>query len=337
MKALTTRCEEETMKKKIILYRSIADDLLQSLKEQFEVKYHLFTSEMPPEFYKDLEEAEGLIGNKLSIDHTLLKKAPNLKVVANISAGYDNLNLKALTERGIMATNTPDVLTDTVADTMFALILSTARRIPELHNYVRSGQWNEMNIGEELFGVDVHHKTLGIIGMGRIGTTVAEIAHYGFKMDVLYNNRSNNSIADEKLNAKKVTLDHLLKESDFVLVLTPLSDSTYKLIGESEFNLMKKSAIFINGSRGEVVDEQALITSLKNKEILAAGLDVYENEPISKESPLLSLDNVVTLPHVGSATRDTRYQMAKLAVKNLTIGLNGGIPPSLINREVLTH
>ncbi|MDW0116211.1 D-glycerate dehydrogenase [Sporosarcina thermotolerans] len=325
------------MKKKVILYRAIADDLLQILKEQFEVKYHLFASEMTPEFYKDLESAEGLIGNKLSIDRTLLKKAPNLKIVTNISAGYDNLDLNALAERGIMATNTPDVLTDTVADTMFGLILSTARRIPELHNYVRSGQWNEKNIGEELFGVDVHHKTLGIIGMGRIGTAVAEIAHYGFKMDILYNNRSNNAFADEKLHAKNVSLNHLLGESDFVLVLVPLSDSTYKLIGESEFNLMKKSAIFINGSRGEVVDEQALISSLKNKEILAAGLDVYEKEPISKDSPLLSLDNVVTLPHVGSATRDTRYQMAKLAVKNLIMGLNGEVPPSLINREVLTH
>jgi glyoxylate/hydroxypyruvate/2-ketogluconate reductase len=325
------------MKKEIILYNPIPDDLLQCLEEQFVIKKHSLTSKMTPEFYKDLERAQGLIGSKLRVDDRLLKQAPNLIIVVNISVGYDNFDVNALTEHGIMATNTPDILTDTVADTMFGLLLSTARRMPELHHYVRSGKWIEPRIGEALFGVDVHHKTLGIVGMGRIGTAIAERAHYGFKMDILYHNRSNNIYAEEKLNAKNVSLEHLLKESDFVLVMAPLSNSTYKLIGEKEFKLMKKSAIFLNGSRGEIVDEQALITSLKNKEILAAGLDVYEKEPISKDSPLLSLDNVVTLPHIGSATAETRYQMAKLAVDNLIKGLNGEVPPSLINPEVLVQ
>jgi glyoxylate/hydroxypyruvate/2-ketogluconate reductase len=323
------------MKKEIILYRSIPEILLQCLKEQFEVKYHAFEPEMNPEFYKDLRSAEAIIGSKLIVDHTLLDQAPQLKLVVNISVGYDNLDVNALTERGIMATNTPDVLTDTVADTVFGLMLSTARRIPELHQYVRSGQWVKKIIDEDLFGVDVHHKTLGIIGMGRIGIAVAERAHYGFKMNILYHNRTNSPLAEENLNAKNVPLVSLLKESDFVLVMVPLSDETYKLIGVKEFQLMKNSAIFVNGSRGEIVDEQALISALKNNDILAAGLDVYEKEPISKDSLLLTLDNVVTLPHIGSSTKETKYQMAKLAVDNLIKGLNGEVPPSLLNPEVL--
>ncbi|MFD1849565.1 2-hydroxyacid dehydrogenase [Oceanobacillus bengalensis] len=323
------------MKPEVILYKPIPGDLVQRLETHFEIRHHLLAREMPPEFYKDLSRSEGIIGSKLKVDSHLLDQAPNLKIVVNTSVGYDNFDVEELTKRGIMATNTPDVLTDTVADTIFGLLLATARRIPEMHHYVRSGQWNE-NIGEELYGVDVHHKVLGIIGMGRIGTAVAERAHHGFKMEILYHNRSNSPYAEESLQAQNVSLEKLLQESDFVLVMAPLSDETYKLIGEKEFQLMKKSAIFINGSRGEVVDEKALIYALKSNEILAAGLDVYEKEPIPKESPLLKVKNVVTLPHIGSATSETRYQMFRLGVDNLIKGLNGEIPPTLINPEVLT-
>ncbi|MFD2629501.1 2-hydroxyacid dehydrogenase [Oceanobacillus kapialis] len=324
------------MKSEIILYKTLPKDLLKQLNDHFTVHQHQLKAEMDTSFYKDLEKAEGIIGSKLQVDRALLDRAPHLKIVTNMSVGYDNLYIEELTKRGIMATNTPDVLTDTVADTVFGLLLATARRIPEMDRFVKVGDWKE-NIGEHLYGVDVHHKTLGIIGMGRIGTAVAERAHFGFKMDIVYHNRSTNTYADENLQAEYVTLQKLLKVSDYVLVMAPLVRETVKLIGQKEFDLMKESAIFINGSRGELVDEMALVQALVAKKILAAGLDVYEQEPVSKNSPLLQLKNVVTLPHIGSATAETRYQMAKLAVENLVSGLTGNRPPTIINPEVLTQ
>ncbi|GGB38916.1 hypothetical protein GCM10011409_15550 [Lentibacillus populi] len=198
------------MKPEIILYNLIPNELLEQLKEHFIVRYHKLDTKMNASFYEDLIKAKGIIGSKMKINRTLLKKAPNLKVVVNISVGYDNLDLTELTNRGIMATNTPDVLTDTVADAIFGLLLSTSRRIPELNDYVKSGKWNE-NIGEELFGIDVHHKTLGIIGMGRIGTAIAERARHGFKMNILYHNRSNNQKAEKELNATHVNFEQLLR------------------------------------------------------------------------------------------------------------------------------
>ncbi|MFS0750414.1 2-hydroxyacid dehydrogenase [Oceanobacillus sp. 1P07AA] len=322
------------MKREIILYKSIPHDLLEQLKNYFIVHQHQLNSEMVDSFYSDLQRVEGIIGSKLRVDQQLLVQAPRLKIVANMSVGYDNLDIEELTKRGIMATNTPDVLTDTVADMVFGLLLSTSRRICELDQFVKLGKWNE-NISEHLFGVDVHHKTLGIIGMGRIGLAVAERAHYGFKMKIVYHNRSTQSYAEKNLNANFASLEELLKVSDFVLVMAPLVPETVKLIGEKEFSLMKETAIFLNGSRGELVDEMALIHALQTTKILGAGLDVYEKEPISKDSPLLQMKNVVTLPHIGSATKETRYQMAKLAVENLIKGLTGEVPPSLINPDVL--
>ncbi|MFD1334499.1 2-hydroxyacid dehydrogenase [Oceanobacillus iheyensis] len=323
------------MKREIILYKSIPTDLLEQLKNRFIVHQHQLKSEMDDSFFSDLQRVEGIIGSKLRVDGHLLDQAPHLKIVTNISVGYDNLDIEELTKRSIMATNTPDVLTDTVADTVFGLLLATSRRICELDQYVKLGRWDE-NIGEHLFGVDVHHKTLGIIGMGRIGLAVAERAHYGFKMKIVYHNRSTHSYAEKNLNATYASLEELLTVSDFVLVMAPLVPETVKLIGEKEFDLMKETAIFLNGSRGELVDEMALIHALQSKKIWGAGLDVYEQEPISKESLLLQLKNVVTLPHIGSATRETRYKMAKLAVDNLMKGLTGEVPPSLINPDVLT-
>lgn len=324
------------MKPEIILYKHISADLLDRLKEHFVVYLHQLKSQMDPRFFEDLRRVKGIIGSKLKVDQEFLDKAPNLKIVTNMSVGYDNLDIEELTKRGIMATNTPDVLTDTVADTVFGLLLATARRIPEMDQYVKSGRWNE-NIGEHLYGVDVHHKKLGIIGMGRIGTAVAERAHHGFKMDIVYHNRSIHSFADRNLQASYVSKEELLKVSDYVLVMAPLVTETEKLIGKKELELMKSSAIFINGSRGELVDEQALIQALESKDILAAGLDVYEQEPIPKESLLLQMKNVVTLPHIGSATAETRDQMARLAVDNIINGLTGKTPPTLINPVVLKN
>ncbi|MFC0274362.1 2-hydroxyacid dehydrogenase [Metabacillus herbersteinensis] len=322
------------MKPKVILYSRLPDDLLERLEKNCDVQQYDLESSSEPDFSHDLREVEGIIGSGLKVDRELLNHAHKLKVVTNISVGYNNLDIDELTKRGIMATNTPDVLTDTTADTVFGLLLSTARRIPELDHYVKSGQWKD-KITEDLFGVDVHHKNLGIIGMGRIGRAIAERAHYGFKMNILYYNRSRNTSAEKELNAEYASMDSLLAQSDFVCVMAPLVPETVNLIGKREFRLMKKSAIFINGSRGALVNEDELIEALENREILAAGLDVYREEPLNLESPLRHLKNVVTLPHLGSATTETRYKMANLAVENLLKGLKGETPPSLINHDVL--
>ncbi|WP_277679444.1 2-hydroxyacid dehydrogenase [Gracilibacillus dipsosauri] len=323
------------MKQEIILYKKFPEKLIEELKKHFIVHIHTLKNEMDPSFYDDLQRASGIIGSRLEVNRELLNRAPNLKIVVNTSVGYDNFDIKEITKRGIMATNTPDVLTETVADTVFGLILATARRIPEMDVYVKAGNWDVDPIPESLFGVDVHHKTLGIIGMGRIGAAIVRRAHLGFKMNILYHNRSRNAQAEKEYNAQYVDFDALFQKSDFVCVMAPLTKETVHLISKREFQLMKNTAVFINASRGKLVDEGALVEALQQKEILAAGLDVYSEEPVNKNHPLLKMKNVVTLPHIGSATKKTRYEMMKLGVENLIKGLNGEVPPTLINKEVL--
>jgi gluconate 2-dehydrogenase len=305
---------------------------LELITETCEVIYfEKLNSETYPVFLEELKDAQGILGSGLKVDKELLEQAPNLNIVCNISVGYDNLDLTALSQRGIMATNTPDVLNDTVADTIMGLILSAARRIPELDQWVKTGQW-ESGLEEKWFGIDVHHKVLGIIGMGGIGSDVAKRAHFGFDMEILYHNRSRNKDAEEKYGAVYCSLEELLKKSDFVCLMTPLTPETVNLIGKREFELMKKSAIFINASRGKTVDEEALIESLQKGQIYGAGLDVFVQEPVEKDNPLLSMKNVVTLPHIGSATYETRFKMAMTAATNLVTGLQGEIPPNLIKK-----
>lgn len=234
-----------------------------------------------------------------------------------------------------MATNTPDVLTDTVADVIFGLLIATARQIPRVDRFVKNKQWNGL-LPLELHGVDVHHKTIGIIGMGRIGAAIAKRAHFGFDMDVLYYNRSQNKEAEETYNADYVSLTELLHKSDFVVLMTPLTKETERLIGKEQFKQMKDSAIFINGSRGGTVVESDLIDALTNGVIAAAGLDVFEQEPIQDDNPLLTMENVVTLPHIGSSTIETETKMSELAMKNLLQGLRREKPISLINESVWT-
>lgn len=318
------------MKKKVVIYRRVPEKVKHALMEKFEVSYfeNLHTNNYA-EFMKELQNADGLLGASMKMDKELLDHAPKLKVISNISVGYDNLDLEELRNRGIVATNTPGVLNDTTADTVFGLILATARRMTELDHYVKSGKWNGTK-DEDLFGVDVHHKKLGIIGMGGIGQAVAKRAHFGFDMEILYHNRSRNKEAEEKFDATYCALDELLIQSDFVCLMIPHNPETEKMIGEREFQLMKNSAIFINGSRGKNVDERALIKALQQKWILRAGLDVFETEPVEKDNPLLTLPNVVTLPHIGSATVETREKMAMLAAENLAKALNGETPPNLI-------
>jgi gluconate 2-dehydrogenase len=318
------------LKQKVVVYKKVPVDVLMFLSEKFEVIYFKnLEDRKDSNFLQELHTAHGLLGSSLKIDKELLDHAPNLKIVSNISVGYDNLDIEELNKRGIQATNTPGVLVDTTADTIFGLLLATARRMPELDFYVKSGKWNGTK-NEDLFGVDVHHKVLGIIGMGSIGKAIAKRAHFGFDMDILYHNRLRNEQVEKEFNAAYCELDELLKTSDFVCLMTPHTPETDKLIGEREFHLMKDTAIFINGSRGRNVDEAALIYALQNQQILAAGLDVYETEPINKENPLLKLPNVVTLPHIGSATKETRDKMARLAAENLAAGLESKVPLNLI-------
>lgn len=276
-----------------------------------------------------LAEADGFLTSGTRIDDVLLDHAPRLKIVSNMSVGYNNFDLDAMRRRGVMGTHTPGVLDDTTADLIMALILATARRVAELDRLVRSGGWKK-GMDAELFGVDVHHRKLGIIGMGRIGEAVAKRARFGFDMEVAYHNRRRNEAAEARLGVVWRNMDDLLAESDFVVVMTPLTPATERLIGEAQFRKMKRTAIFINASRGRVVDEAALIRALKDGTIRAAGLDVFEQEPVAPDNPLLALPNTVLLPHIGSATAETRERMAMLAAENLVAGLAGRVPPNLV-------
>jgi gluconate 2-dehydrogenase len=281
------------------------------------------------EMLNKIHDKQGILLAGTKVDKNMLDHAPELKVVSNISVGYNNFDIKAMKERNIIGTNTPGVLNDTVADLIFALILASARKVPEMDRYVRDGKWNVTDF-EEMFGKDVHHATLGIIGMGRIGQDVAKRARYGFDMEVLYYNRTRRADAEESIGVKYADLNTLLTQSDFVLIMTSLTDETYHMIDEKQFNLMKKDAILINASRGATVNEKALIKALQEKKILGAGLDVFEHEPVDKSNPLLKMDNVVLMPHVGSATKKTRSDMAMLAAKNLVKALYGEVAPNIV-------
>lgn len=322
------------MRKKIIAYNRVEKPVLQDLQHKYDV--HFFKdidTKKDTDFLKHLHDAEGIIGLELEVNEELLNQAPNLKIVSNNSVGHNNLDIEQLTRRNIMATNTPEVLTDTVADTIFGLLLTTARRMPELDQFVKQGSWTK-TLEAEHFGTDVHHKTLGIIGMGRIGQAIAQRAHLGFDMDILYHTRTRKPEAEKEYEAVYCTLDELLEKSDFICLMTPLTPETEHLIGKNEFQLMKKTAIFINGSRGKTIVEQDLIDALKKEDITAAGLDVFEQEPASPDNPLLQMQNVVTLPHIGSSTTETELKMSRLAACNLEVALNGNKPPNLLNPSV---
>lgn len=272
-------------------------------------------------------DVEGLMvtSSNPAIDEELLNAAPKLQAVCSMSVGYDNIHVDVLRKRGVVATHTPDVLSDTVADLTLTLMLSSARRVGELERYIREDKWRKKELSGDYFGVDVHHATLGIIGMGRIGEAVARRAQLGFSMQVQYYNRRPRRL-DEQLTAAYVSLDELLETSDFIVVLTPLTPETRHLIGEQEFAKMKKQPILINVSRGPTVDEQALLRALEQKQIRGAGLDVFDQEPIRGDHPLLQYENVTALPHIGSATHATRFKMAMLAAENMVNLISGKQP-----------
>lgn len=280
------------------------------------------------ELYEKMKDAEGLLTSGTAIDSDLLDHAPKLKVVSNNSVGYDNFNIEEMKRRGVVGTHTPYTLDDTVADLAFSLILSSARRVAELDRFIRAGKWGTVE-EESLFGMDVHHQTLGIIGMGRIGEQAAKRAKFGFDMDVLYYNRNRKPDAEKELGVTYADLDTLLKTSDFVLLITPLTDETYHMIGEREFKMMKDTAFFVNISRGKTVDEKALIRALQEGWIKGAGLDVFEKEPIGEDNPLLQLENVTLLPHIGSATAKIRLNMFKQAAQNMIDAVYGKTPKNL--------
>jgi len=264
-----------------------------------------------------------------------MDRAKKLKIVSNYAVGYDNIDLEEATKRGIMVTNTPGVLTETTADLTFALLMATARRIVEGDKFVRAGKWKTWG-PMLLLGQDIYGATLGLIGLGRIGYAVAKRAK-GFDMKVMYYDQVRNEKAEQELGLEFVTLEKLLKESDFVSIHVPLTPQTRHLINEKTLSLMKKNAILINTARGPIVDEKALYEALVNNRIAGAGLDVMDPEPPSMDNPLLRLDNVVLLPHIGSASVATRTKMAIMAAENLVAGLKGEIPPNLVNKDVLKN
>ncbi|MDD2131677.1 D-glycerate dehydrogenase [Pseudomonas sp. 17391] len=319
------------MKKRIVLYKRLSDDLMARLQQQVEVTWVDTTRPDGLAHLRDaLPGAQGLLGASLRLDSNLLDLAPQLKVIASVSVGVDNYDIADLTRRGIMLTNTPDVLTETTADTGFALILASARRVVELAGWVRDGQW-QASLGPAHFGSDVHGKTLGIVGMGRIGQALARRGAAGFGMRVLYHSPRPKPEVEALYDARHCSLDDLLQQADFVCLTVPLSTSTEGLIGTRELALMKPQAFLVNIARGRVVDEAALIAALREKRIRGAGLDVFVQEPLPNDSPLLLLDNVVATPHIGSATHDTREAMARCAVDNLLSALAGERPANLVN------
>ena len=319
------------MKPKILVTREVFDETLAYLAEHCEVESNQADQPFDPAtLAQRLHDKDGIVCCLTDrIDDALLAKSPRLKVVANIAVGYNNIDVPASTARGVMVTNTPGVLDDSTADLAFTLILATARRLTEAEAYVRAGKWQGWHL-KQMLGVDVHHATLGIIGMGRIGQQIARRAS-GFKMRVLYHNRNRWPADVEKwLNAEYVGKDQLLAQSDFVVLQIPYSPATHHYIGAAELKQMKPTAILINSTRGGVVDDAALVDALKNGTIRAAGLDVFENEP--KLHPgFLELKNVVLAPHVGSSTEATRRAMAMTAAKNAVAALTGITPPNLLN------
>lgn len=324
-----------TTKPTILVARAIFPDDLAKLQDRYEVLSNqadqVFT---PDELRNHLANVDGaLVTGSERIDQSALADAKRLKIVANISVGYNNFDVPAMTAAKIMATNTPDVLTDTTADFGFALLMATARRITESEHWIRNGQWDKWSIVHNPLGMDLHHSTLGIIGMGRIGQGIAKRA-LGFGMKVMYHNRKRLSEADERAcGAQYVDKETLLREADHVVLVVPYSAESHHLIGAKEIALMKPTATLVNIARGGIVDDAALAAALKAKTIFAAGLDVFEGEP--KVHPeLLKLSNVVLAPHIASATEKTRRAMIALAAENLGTALAGKRPPSLINTEL---
>jgi glyoxylate reductase len=322
------------MKPYVFITRKLPEEVINPLQEKFEV--HMWEHEdisVPRDvLLKEAARADALFTMLTeAVDEELLTAGHRLKVVANMAVGYDNVDVEGANRAGIAICNTPDVLTDTTADLTFALLMAAARRIVEAAQLVKQGNWLNWS---PLFmaGKDIHHQTIGIVGMGKIGETVAKRAA-GFDMNILYHNRTRKPEVEDRLGAVYVSFDELLRKSDYVVCLTPLTAETRGLFSREAFQKMKSSAIFVNAARGAVVNEKALFEALVTGEIAGAGLDVFEKEPIGGDHPLLGLPNVVALPHIGSATMGARTGMMKLCVENIEAVLEGRQPKTLVNKE----
>ena len=318
------------MNKKVVVFSQLDQDVLQRLQAQYHVVViNPKQGDVNEQIREQVKDADAMIGAGRLLNEGNLATAQQLKIISSVSVGYDNYDLDYLNQKKIWLTHTPHVLTETTADLAFTLLMSAARKVPHLDQWTKQGHWKR-TVGEAQFGRDIFGKTLGIIGLGNIGAAVARRGFYGFNMNILYHNRREKLELAQPLNAKYCALDELLQQSDFVIVSVDLNTESKALIGQFEFDKMQPHAVFVNIARGSVVDQQALIATLKAGKIFAAGLDVYAKEPL-QESELFHLDNVVTLPHVGSATAETRKKMAELAYRNVVDALEGRTPPYIVN------
>jgi len=324
------------MKPDILIARAIFPEVVEQLLRYFEVETNptdeLFT---PAQLIEKLQGKQGVMTMGAErIDATVLEACPELKICANMFVGYNNFDLGAMTQAGVLATNAPDVLTETTADLGFSLLMATARRVTEAERFLRAGQWKAWSY--DLFaGVDIHGTTLGILGMGRIGQAIARRGAHGFGMKVIYHNRSRLTPELEKeCGAQFVGKEELLKTADHLLLMLPYSAATHYAIGAAELALMRPTATLINIARGGIVDDAALVKALREKRLAGAGLDVFEGEP-AVHPDLLTVPNVVLTPHIGSATMATRLAMSKLAADNLIGYLLYNKPITPLNPEVI--
>ena len=316
------------MKEKIFLTRTLHDFALKELKKKFQVEVHTGKIPIPKNSLKSkIKQVDGLICFPYDqINKEVIQSAKNLKVISTFSVGYDHIDTKFAKEKKIRVGYTPDVLTNATADMAFALMIDSLRRISEGDRIIRKQKWNQIYGAYDYVGLDLQGKTLGIIGLGRIGKTFAKRAK-AFDMKIIYHNRKQISKTDEKkLGVKYTTFNKLITQSDIISIHVPHTDETNQMFNMKIFRKMKKTSFLINTSRGKVVNEKDLVVALKQKIIGGAGLDVFETEPISKNHQFLKLENIVLAPHVGSSTKETRMKMAEITIKNLILGIKGKKP-----------
>ena len=316
------------MKEKIFLTRTLHDFALKELKKKFQVEIHTGKIPIPQKTLKSkIKEVDGLICFPYDkIDKEIIQSAKNLKVISTYSVGYDHIDTQFAKENKIRVGYTPEVLTDATANMAFALLLDALRRISEGDRIIRKGQWKQIYGAYDYVGLDLQGKTLGIMGLGRIGKTLAKRAK-AFDMKIIYHNRKQISKTEEKkIGVKYTTFEKLISQSDVISIHVPHTKETNEMFNMKKFRKMKNTAFLINTSRGKVVNEKDLVIALKEKIIAGAGLDVFETEPINKNHPFLKLENIVLAPHVGSSTKETRVKMAKITIKNLILGMKGKKP-----------
>jgi glyoxylate reductase len=320
---------------RVFVARRLPGTALDRLAAQTDMR--LWEGELPPPretLLAEASEAAGLLTLLTDrVDPELLDRAPGLRGVSNMAVGFDNVDVPACTARGILVGNTPGVLTDTTADFAFALLMAAARRVVEADAFTRAGRWQTWDPGL-LLGQDIHHATVGIVGMGQIGQAMARRAH-GFAMRILYTDEIPRPEIEAQMGARRVSLEELLRESDFVTLHVPLMPETRHLIGAAQLAMMKPTAILVNTARGPIVDQRALADALRAGHPAIAALDVTDPEPIAMDDPLLSVPNAIIAPHIASGSRATREKMAEIAVDNLLAALRGELPPNCVNPEAL--